>query len=107
MLNTILHLASFALLATAVPMPPPAVGADFADPSIINVDNTWYAFATSGRGNHVQVAVSQNFDQWSTSAGDALPNLPTWVEPGTDIWGPDVIRRVSRSQQWTEIVLLD
>jgi beta-xylosidase len=97
MLNTLLLVASVFFVATvSLPIPPPALAVDFADPSIIRVAQTWYAFGTSSRGIHVQLAVSRNFDQWTHIGRDALPFLPTWVEPGTDIWAPDVIRRVSQ-----------
>jgi beta-xylosidase len=98
MLDLISFVATvFFIAAAAIPIPPPALGVDFADPSIIRVANTWYAFATSSRGIHVQLAVSQNFDRWTNLGRDALPTLPSWVEPNTDIWAPDVIRRVSYS----------
>jgi beta-xylosidase len=100
MLNLFLFVASiFFVASTASPIPPAALSVDFADPSIIRVAGTWYAFATSSRGFHVQVAVSENFDRWARVEIDVLPFLPAWVEPGTDIWAPDVIRRVSYSSQ--------
>ncbi|RMY66666.1 hypothetical protein D0863_08272 [Hortaea werneckii] len=77
-------------------------GANFpVDPSVIQVGNTWYAFATRTIGSsiHIQVAQSTDFNNWSIvknadgSQKDALPNLPSWVygaSPNT--WAPDVIQ---------------
>ncbi|KAI7188664.1 glycoside hydrolase family 43 protein [Hortaea werneckii] len=75
-------------------------GANFPDPSVIQVGNVWYAFATRTIGSsiHIQVAQSTDFNNWSIvknadgSQKDALPNLPSWVygaSPNT--WAPDVI----------------
>ncbi|KAI7220156.1 glycoside hydrolase family 43 protein [Hortaea werneckii] len=76
-------------------------GANFPDPSVIQVGNTWYAFATRTIGSsiHIQVAQSTDFNNWNIvknadgSQKDALPNLPSWVygaSPNT--WAPDVIQ---------------
>ncbi|CAK3836146.1 glycoside hydrolase family 43 [Lecanosticta acicola] len=77
-------------------------GANFPDPSIINVNDVWYAFATRTIGStiHVQVATSTDFETWSMrynddgSQFDALPDLPSWVDDSTvlssKVWGPDV-----------------
>ncbi|KAK5107051.1 hypothetical protein LTR62_001901 [Meristemomyces frigidus] len=74
-------------------------GANFPDPSIIQVSGVWYAFATRTIGSsiHIQVARSDDFTTWSIlkkadgTQFDALPNLPAWVDksdPAT--WAPDV-----------------
>jgi beta-xylosidase len=78
------------------PTSTPAIGKDFADPSIIQVDNKWFAFASSGNGVHVQMAASRNFEQWSTIYGvDALSHLPSWVKiDQPDVWAPDVVQTV-------------
>ena len=73
-----------------------AIVADFPDPSIIQTNNQWYAFATSSNGINVQVAQQQksrNFNSgWTVLGVDALPTLPDWA--AQPVWGPDVIQRV-------------
>ena len=71
---------------------------NFPDPSINLVDNTWYAFATGGNGKNIQIATSPDFDTWTLSGDDALPDVTaaTWVDqsaPAT--WAPDVVQVVS------------
>ncbi|KAI9697707.1 MAG: hypothetical protein M1820_007694 [Bogoriella megaspora] len=68
-------------------------GADFPDPSIIEVDSTWYAFATTSNNKlHIQVASSPDFETWTLRSGyDALPYLPPWVDAtAPNTWAPDV-----------------
>jgi hypothetical protein len=86
--------AGFIALSSLNARPTPSIGADFADPSIIKIANTWHAFASSAGGLHIQQANSNDFDQWTRSGQDALPSLPSWIEEGSDVWGPDVIQRV-------------
>jgi hypothetical protein len=78
----------------------PSLGSDFPDPSLIQVNETWYSFASQGNGLHVQIASSQDFDQWSIIKGvDALPKLPPWVKQDQpDVWAPDVVQIVSSVQ---------
>lgn len=73
------------------------IDADFPDPCIIQTDNGYYAFATTGNGVNVQVASSQDFASWERLSGlDALPGpFPSWVAESPAIWAPDVIQRVS------------
>jgi beta-xylosidase len=73
-------------------------GMNFPDPSIILVDNSWWAFATMGSINgkrvHVQMAHSNDFTNW-TSFGqqDALPSLPAWISVNSPaVWAPDVVQ---------------
>ena len=71
----------------------------FADPAVIRgKDGWWYAFGTSdplreGEGTHHIVPISRSADlvDWEY-LGDAFTaeNLPTWAEPGTAIWAPDI-----------------
>ncbi|KAB8342969.1 hypothetical protein FH972_022564 [Carpinus fangiana] len=68
---------------------------DFADPSLLQDGNGWYAFATNNhktlgaptRGavndNHLinaQVAQSADFSSWSVLKTDALPDPGTWTD---------------------------
>ncbi|KAK0732496.1 glycosyl hydrolase [Apiosordaria backusii] len=74
---------------------------DFPDPSITfdPVTSKWYAFATSGNTNNVQVASSPSFPSF-TSAGarwtylsklDLLPTPGDWVNDTLPlIWAPDI-----------------
>ncbi|KAL9081353.1 MAG: hypothetical protein Q9157_000072 [Trypethelium eluteriae] len=66
--------------------------ANFPDPSIVKVNSTWYAFATTSGGVHIQVATSSDFNNWTLKSGyDALPNLPSWVDQSSpNTWAPDV-----------------
>ncbi|KAF2085715.1 glycoside hydrolase family 43 protein [Saccharata proteae CBS 121410] len=74
----------------------PVISSNFPDPSIIKVGDTWYAFGTNVDDNaapHVQIATSTDFNSWTLTGDDALPNVPGWVygdEPA--IWAPDVIQ---------------
>ncbi|KAI9830562.1 MAG: hypothetical protein M1826_004588 [Phylliscum demangeonii] len=66
---------------------------DFPDPSIIQVGDMWYAFATMGPGRNVQVATSHDFHHWDYLEQDALPQMPSWVHQIPQVWAPDVIPR--------------
>ena len=80
----------------------PVVATNFADPCFIEVDSTYYAFATNlyisprpGQIN-IQVAVSKDFSTWNLTGTDALPDVGPW-STGTYTWAPDVIQLVSCS----------
>lgn len=74
---------------------------NFPDPTVIEVDNTYYGFATRNPVNlsvHIQVAQSKPgiIASWQLLDGfDALPTLPAWVTNHTDaaIWAPQVQQR--------------
>ncbi|KAK5078937.1 hypothetical protein LTR51_001132 [Lithohypha guttulata] len=74
---------------------------NFPDPTVIEVNNTLYAFATRSGANaslHVQVARSalEDVSFWTLSEGyDALPILPSWVKSPGDaaVWAPQVNQR--------------
>src|SRR5690349_15528017 len=55
---------------------------DFPDPTVINVNGTFYAYATQapqdGKMNNIQLATSKNLFNW-TYMGDALPQKPLWA----------------------------
>lgn len=72
----------------------PAIASNFPDPSIINADGTWYAYATGDKGNHIQLAQSSNLVNWTVLNQDALPNPGNWSN-GASVWTPDVLRLVS------------
>ena len=68
---------------------PFALDADFADPAVLEVDGTFYAYATQGNGVNIQVATSPDLATWTLVDTDALPQVPAWSTPG-DTWAPDV-----------------
>jgi arabinan endo-1,5-alpha-L-arabinosidase len=61
---------------------------DFPDPDLIEIDGTYYAFATIAMGRNIQVASSKDLINWNWLE-DALPSLPAWSSKG-DTWAPDV-----------------
>jgi arabinan endo-1,5-alpha-L-arabinosidase len=69
----------------------PVLDEDFPDPDVLEVDGTYYAYATNGNAHNVQVATSTDLVSWEVSDADALPELPTWVIPGKT-WAPEVSR---------------
>jgi arabinan endo-1,5-alpha-L-arabinosidase len=67
----------------------PVIDRDFPDPDVLEVDGTYYAYATNGQNHNVQVASSTDLETWEDLPDDALPTLPTWVIPGKT-WAPEV-----------------
>lgn len=69
-----------------ITLTPAMNGINFPDPSVIRIGNEWWAFSTmshcNGKRVHVPMAHTYDFNTW-TSFGeqDALPNLPSWVNP--------------------------
>lgn len=62
---------------------------EFADPDIIQVEDTYYAYASAGDRKNVQVATSEDLLDWRLLDDDALPELPSWTIPGKT-WAPEV-----------------
>jgi len=79
----------------------PVINRDFPDPTVINVNGTYYAYATqgthNGKMNNIQVAVSKDLFKWEYE-GDALPQKPTWASNTQSFWAPDVLYDSSISQ---------
>jgi hypothetical protein len=78
--------------------PPPAAvvvpGSDLADPSVLDVDGTLYAYGTNTVfGGHIPTLTSRDGQTWR-SGGDALPTLARWAAPSDtySTWAPAVIR---------------
>jgi beta-xylosidase len=67
----------------------PVLDVDFPDPQVIEVDGTYYAYATQGHGFHIQLSTSDDMINWGRPA-EALPRLPLW-SPGQS-WAPEVFR---------------
>jgi len=91
----------------------PVLSVDFADPSIIEVNGNWFAFATSGNGHNIQVAVSPGFTnhEWRLmNETDVLPDPGRWAINDQRVWAPDVIQTVgelgdmNRTSKLTSIV---
>jgi beta-xylosidase len=67
----------------------PVIDRDFPDPDVLEVDGTYYAYATNTATANVQVATSTDLETWEPLPDDALPELPSWVIPGKT-WAPEV-----------------
>jgi beta-xylosidase len=67
----------------------PVIDDDFPDPDVLQVDGTYYAYATNSNARHVRVASSTDLESWEILGRDALPHLPDWVIPGKT-WAPEV-----------------
>ena len=68
----------------------PVITENFPDPAFINVGGTYYAFATSNGAQNIPVATSPDFNTWTVTGQDALPNIPSWSSGAT--WAPDVVQ---------------
>jgi len=69
----------------------PVIDQDFPDPDTLQVDDTYYAYATqpaSGAVN-VQLARSTDLASWEVLDADPLPRLPSWATTGRT-WAPEV-----------------
>ncbi|MEJ7679436.1 MAG: family 43 glycosylhydrolase [Segetibacter sp.] len=79
----------------------PVLDIDFPDPTIINVNGTYYAYATqanyNGKMNNIQIASSKDLFNWKYE-GDALPQKPVWANHTQDFWAPHVLYDSSISQ---------
>ncbi|AKV02008.1 glycoside hydrolase, family 43 [Labilithrix luteola] len=74
----------------------PVFAGDFADPFILRVGETFYAYATNNASKNVQAAVSTDLASW-TELADALPALPAWAKANASLtWAPSVLARGSR-----------
>ncbi len=65
----------------------PVLEVNFADPHVIEVDGTYYAYATVGHGHNIQYSTSTDMVTWERPR-DALPRLPLWSAGHT--WAPEV-----------------
>ena len=72
----------------------PVLDHDFPDPTVINVNGIYYAYATQshhgGKMINIQVASSKDLFNWKYE-GDALPQKPVWASHTQDFWAPDVL----------------
>ena len=61
---------------------------DFPDPSVILVDQTYFAYATNSVAGNIQIIDSNDLMHWS-AVGNALPSLPAWATADYT-WAPAV-----------------
>lgn len=70
----------------------PVLRADFADPEITKIGDTYYAYATNGSGKNVQVATSKDLVTWQ-QLSDAMPATGSWAKlGGSHIWAPEMMK---------------
>ena len=74
--------------------PGPVIKTNFQDPSVIEFNGSYYAFA-GANGNppniNVQMATSLDFKTWVLKPGyDALPQLGSWTAKQGHLWSPDI-----------------
>jgi beta-xylosidase len=71
--------------------PVPVLDQDFPDPDVLQVGDTWYAYATQkpGPNQNLQAATSKDLKTWQPLEKDPLPELPAWATTGRT-WAPDV-----------------
>ncbi|MDP9350697.1 MAG: glycoside hydrolase family 43 protein [Chloroflexota bacterium] len=69
----------------------PVYESNFPDPHVLEVDGTYYAYATNDDNGNVQTLQSKDLVNW-TEGPDAMPELAPWVNPGKT-WAPEVLRR--------------
>ena len=63
---------------------------DFPDPFVLSAEGMYFAYATNSVAGNIQIIKSTDLVHWS-AAGDALPNLPSWVVPNLT-WAPSVLQ---------------
>ena len=69
----------------------PVLARDFPDPFVLQVGDTYYAYATNGNGKQVQTATSKDLAHW-TPGPDALPHVAKkWAYNGAT-WAPEVMK---------------
>jgi beta-xylosidase len=70
----------------------PIVQANFPDPFILKVEETYYAYSTNSNSRNVPVATSTDLINWQLGR-DVLPALPRWVDiSNPNVWAPEVLR---------------
>lgn len=78
----------------AVAIHNPVLNLDFPDPTVINVNGNYYAYATQsehdGTTENIQLAVSTDLLHWKY-IGDAMPQKPQWASSTQDFWAPHVL----------------
>jgi len=68
----------------------PVIDRNFADPFVLEVDGTYYAYATGNLTYNIQVSTSTDLVQWER-VREALPRLPLWQPTSKGLtWAPEV-----------------
>ncbi|WP_229076801.1 family 43 glycosylhydrolase [Actinoplanes sp. DH11] len=85
----------------------PVIDQNFADPDVMKVGRTYYAYATNSDGRNIKWATSTDLVSWSVQSGDALPTLGAWADPDWSfppggpgdhgVWAPEVFATGPRS----------
>ena len=68
----------------------PVYGSNFPDPAVLEVDGTYWAYATKNQVEAMPVLRSPDLVRWQ-AVGDGMPDLAPWVEPGLS-WAPEVAK---------------
>ena len=69
----------------------PVIDRNYADPFVLRVDDTYYAFATGDLTYNIQVSTSEDLVTW-TPRREALRNLPIWQPSAKGLtWAPEVV----------------
>ncbi|GAA1608946.1 family 43 glycosylhydrolase [Actinoplanes couchii] len=84
----------------AAPDIAPVIDQNFADPDVLKVGRTYYAYATNSDGRNIKWATSTDLVSWTVQGGDALPTLGAWADPSWSfppggpgdhgVWAPEV-----------------
>ncbi|GLY04082.1 hypothetical protein Acsp01_44610 [Actinoplanes sp. NBRC 101535] len=103
-------MSSAAGLRTAAVAPAvirPVIDQNFADPDVMKVGGTYYAYATNSDGRNIKWATSTDLVTWQVRESDALPALGAWVDPDWSfppggsgdhgVWAPEVFATGPRS----------
>lgn len=70
----------------------PVLRENFADPFILQVGDTFYAYATNNASKNISLARSTDLVKWQILP-DAMPALPRWARlTGGLVWAPEVIQ---------------
>jgi len=70
----------------------PILRENFADPFILQVGDTFYAYATNSASKNISLARSTDLLKWQILP-DAMPALPRWAKlTGGLVWAPEVIQ---------------
>ncbi|WP_067499680.1 family 43 glycosylhydrolase [Actinoplanes sp. TFC3] len=85
----------------------PVIDQNFADPDVMKVGKTYYAYATNSDGRHIKWATSTDLVTWTVQASDALPTLGAWADSDWSfpsggsgdhgVWAPEVFATGSKS----------
>ena len=68
----------------------PVITGNFADPSLLTANGTYYVFSTNHGGKNIPAQMSTDFVNW-TPLPDALPTVGSWSN-GNEVFAPDVIQ---------------